>query len=188
MNSQTLIRKSKWLSKHLRHAPEKIGLTLEDGGWIDVAQLLEAARRANFSLTRAELEEVVAKNDKQRFSFDETSEKIRANQGHSVAVDLNLAPQTPPPILYHGTGERNHEMITQRGLQKMRRHHVHLSRDITTATRVGARHGKPIVFEVDAARMSADGVEFFCSDNGVWLTNCVEPQYLKESILEGTKL
>lgn len=180
MEQKILVKKSKWLSKHLRHAPEKIGLTLEDGGWVSVTQLLEAARRTQFALSRAELEEVVVKNDKQRFGFDASGEKIRAHQGHSAAVQLNFAPQTPPPVLYHGTSERNQEIILNQGLQKMRRHHIHLSSDVATATRVGARHGKPIIFEVDAARMSAEGVEFFHTENDVWLTDFIAPQYLKK--------
>lgn len=182
MNTESVVKKSKWLSKHLRHAPEKIGLVLEAGGWVEVEKLLEAAHRAHFSLSREQLDEVVRSNDKQRFSFDESRTKIRANQGHSIEVDLQLTPQTPPKILYHGTGAQNQEIIRRDGLQKMRRHHVHLSSDIPTATRVGARHGKPIVFEVDAAKMHQDGFEFLCSENGVWLVEAVAPHYLQEKI------
>lgn len=157
-----------------------IGLTLEDGGWVSVTELLEAAQRAHFALSRTELEEVVAKNNKQRFGFDESGEKIRAHQGHSVAVNLDLAPQIPPAILYHGTSENNQAIILKSGLQKMRRHHVHLSSEMETALRVGARHGKPVLFEVNAARMNKDGIEFFYTDNGVWLTDFIAPQYLKK--------
>ena len=179
MDEKALIKKSKWLSKHLRHSPERIGLTLEDGGWVRVSDLLDAAKSAHFGLSRAELEEVVAKNDKKRFAFDESGEKIRASQGHSVEVDLELVPQTPPAILYHGTGAQWASQIEEQGLQKMRRHHVHLSRDIETAHKVGARHGKPFVFVVDAAQMHADGFEFWVSDNGVWLAEEVAARYLK---------
>ena len=170
--------KSKWLSKHLRHSPEKIGLTLEAGGWVRVADLLEAARSNRITLSRAQLEEVVAGNDKQRFAFDSSGKKIRANQGHSVEVDLQLQPQTPPDVLFHGTATANRESILAEGLHPGRRHHVHLSRDLQTAIAVGARHGKPLVFRVDALKMNADGFQFFRSDNGVWLTEEVPPQFL----------
>jgi len=179
MNKDTIVKKSKWLAKHLRHAPEQIGLTLEPGGWVAVADLLEAAHRAHFALSHEQLEIIVRDNDKQRFSFDETGQKIRANQGHSTQVDLQLTPQTPPDVLYHGTAAQNAENILRNGLQKMRHHRVHLSADTTTAHRVGSRHGKPIILEVDTAAMLADGIEFFRSDNGVWLVEAVAPQYLK---------
>jgi putative RNA 2'-phosphotransferase len=179
MSEKTLIHKSKGLSKHLRHAPELIGLELGPGGWVEVDDLLQAANRAHLSLSREELEAVVSGNDKQRFAFDETGTKIRANQGHSVEVDLELEPVTPPEVLYHGTGAQNREAILEDGLQKMRRHHVHLSPDTETARKVGQRHGKPLVFTVDAARLHADGHIFFCSQNGVWLVDGVPPQYLK---------
>ncbi len=179
MNNDAIIKKSKWLSKHLRHSPEQIGLTLEPGGWVAVADLLEAARRARFALSREQLELVVRDNDKQRFSFDETGLKIRANQGHSTQVDLQLTPQTPPPVLYHGTAAHNLEAILRDGLQKRRRHHVHLSADTETALRVGTRHGKPIILEIDTVAMLTGGIDFFRSDNGVWLVEAVPPQYLK---------
>ncbi len=178
MTNESLVKKSKWLSKHLRHAPERIGLTLEEGGWVAVADLLEAGRRNNMALSLEQLEEIVADNDKQRFSFSDDKTKIRANQGHSVEVDLHLQPQQPPAILLHGTGSQNKDSILSSGLLKGRRHHVHLSRDIETARKVGARHGKPLVFRVDAAQMHADGIEFFVSDNGVWLCDFVPPRYL----------
>ncbi|WP_105482280.1 RNA 2'-phosphotransferase [Abditibacterium utsteinense] len=178
MNPEEIKKKSKWLSKHLRHLPELIGLELESGGWVDVEKLLAAAKKFHLSLSRAELEEVVKENDKQRFSLDASGQKIRANQGHSVEVDLELEAQTPPAILYHGTGAQNRDLLLREGLQKMRRHHVHLSRDIETARKVGARHGKPLIFEVDAAQMHADGFSFFVSDNGVWLIDEVPPRYL----------
>ena len=178
MTPETLKTKSKWISKHLRHSPEKVGLTLETGGWVRVADLLEAARNHRMSLSRAQLEEVVKSNDKQRFSFDRTGTKIRANQGHSVEVDLQLQPQTPPDTLLHGTATKNRESILEQGLHPGRRHHVHLSRDMETAIRVGERHGKPLVFRVDALKMHADGFQFFCSENNVWLVEAVPPQYL----------
>lgn len=179
MDDKNLVKKSKWLSKHLRHQPERIGLKLEPGGWVKVDELLAAAARSHLALSRAQLEEVVAGNDKQRFAFDETGTKIRANQGHSVEVDLELEPLSPPPHLFHGTGAQNRDLLLREGLKKMRRHHVHLSADLETALKVGARHGKPLVFMVDAARMSGDGHLFYRSANGVWLTDEVPPSYLK---------
>jgi putative RNA 2'-phosphotransferase len=170
---------SKFLSKHLRHAPEALGLSMEPGGWVPVDALLEACNRRNFRITREELEEVVARNNKQRFSFDPTGTRIRANQGHSVEVDLQLEPMVPPPVLYHGTGSQNAESIQRQGLHRMSRHHVHLSGDMSTALNVGARHGRPIVFEVDAAAMHQAGYEFYRSANGVWLVDRVPPEFLK---------
>ena len=142
--------------------------------------LLAACAAHRFSLTRAELDEVVAKNSKQRFSVDETGTRIRANQGHSVEVDLQLAPAIPPDVLYHGTGHRAVESIRRDGLRKMARHHVHLSRDVETAQKVGARHGRPVVFAVAAAAMHGAGHVFYCSENGVWLVDEVPPEYLRE--------
>jgi len=179
MDNQSIVKKSKWLSKHLRHAPQRIGLELESGGWVEVEILLAAARKFGMELSRAQLEHVVAHNDKQRFAFDETRTKIRANQGHSIEVDLQLEARIPPALLFHGTGAHNRELLGREGLKKMRRHHVHLSVDVETARRVGARHGKPLVFAVDAARMSAEGHQFYRSANGVWLCDEVAPSYLQ---------
>lgn len=170
---------SKYLSKHLRHTPDRLGLTLAPGGWVSVDELLSACAAHQFPFTRAELEEVVANNDKQRFSFDATKARIRANQGHSVAVDLQLEPQTPPGVLYHGTGARSIPQILQTGLLKMSRHHVHLSRDLETAWKVGTRHGRPVILTVDAMAMQDAGFTFYRSDNGVWLVEQVPPQYLQ---------
>src|SRR5947209_14698263 len=137
MDNKRLVRISKYLSLHLRHQPERLGLKLEDGGWVDVGTLLIACENDGFRLTRAELEEVVVRNDKQRFSFDETGTRLRANQGHSVEVDLQLEPAIPPPLLYHGTPERFVAAILEKGLKKMKRHHVHLSSTLETARKVG---------------------------------------------------
>lgn len=169
---------SKYLSKHLRHTPERLGLTLAIGGWVSVDELLSACAAHQFPITRAELEEVVATSDKQRFSFDQTRTRIRANQGHSVEVDLELQPQTPPDVLYHGTGEGSVSAILQSGLLKMSRHHVHLSKDMETARKVGMRHGRPVILAIDAAAMQKAGFTFYCSDNGVWLVDEVPPQHL----------
>jgi putative RNA 2'-phosphotransferase len=141
--------------------------------------LLAACARNHLPVTREQLNEVVAKNDKQRFAFDPTGTLIRANQGHSTAVDLQLVPTTPPPVLYHGTAQQNLDAVRHDGLRKMARHHVHLSKDVATARTVGARHGKPVVFEVDAAAMHEAGHPFYLSANGVWLVDHVPPQHLR---------
>ena len=141
--------------------------------------LLAACAARKLPLSRAELDEVVRRSDKQRFSFDDTGSRIRANQGHSVEVDLQLEPVAPPPVLYHGTGERSATAVSTTGLKKMSRHHVHLSTDIPTAKAVGARHGRPVIFEVDAAAMHAAGSVFYRSANGVWLVDHVPPEYLR---------
>ncbi|WP_315788162.1 RNA 2'-phosphotransferase [Fischerella sp. JS2] len=181
MNNSRLIKISKYLSKHLRHQPERIGLKLAPGGWVAVDELLAACQKNQFPITRAELNEVVANNDKKRFSFDSTGAFIRANQGHSTDVDLQLEPVSPPDVLYHGTGHESVDSILQTGLNKMLRHHVHLSADIVTAKTVGARHGKPVVLIVDAAAMYEAGYIFYCSDNGVWLVDHVPPEYLQKN-------
>ena len=180
MKNSRLVKISKYLSYHLRHHPEKLNLQIEPGGWVKVEEILTACRRNNFLINLQELKEVVEKNDKKRFSFNEKRTQIRANQGHSIAVDLQLKTATPPAILYHGTVKRVVKSILQQGLQKMARHHVHLSADVDTAKIVGARRGKSIIFQVNAMKMSEDGYEFYCSDNGVWLVNEVPPQYLQE--------
>lgn len=178
MTEQQRVRASKFLSKHLRHAPAEIGLTLDPAGWVPVADLLAAVARHGRPLSRAELDEVVAGCAKQRFAFDESGDRIRANQGHSVEVDLELTPTAPPAVLFHGTAHANLDAILADGLVKMRRHHVHLSKDVETAVRVGARHGKPVVLAVDAGKMSADGFAFLVSANGVWLVDAVPAAYL----------
>ena len=171
-------RLSKYLSKHLRHRPERLGVELGPGGWVEVDALLEACARQLFPISRAELEEVVERNDKRRFAFDPSGTLIRAQQGHSVPVDLLLKPAEPPPVLYHGTPESNLEAILRGGLQSMGRHHVHLSPDEATAAVVGRRRGRPVVLTVDAYAMQRDGWEFYRSGNGVWLVEHVPPRYL----------
>lgn len=179
MKDNRLVKISKYLSYHLRHHPDKIGISLAPGGWVDVDELLDACRRDSFYVSRTELNKVVAHNDKQRFSFDETDTKIRANQGHSVEIDLQLAAAIPPDVLYHGTGHKAVKSIWREGLQKMSRHHVHLSPDLVTAKKVGARHGTPVVFTINTLGMLRDGYTFYCSDNGVWLVDSVPPEYLE---------
>jgi putative RNA 2'-phosphotransferase len=174
-----MVRISKRMSLHLRHAPERIGIELEPGGWVDVERFLTALRAHGFRVSRAELDEVVRQNDKQRFAFDESGGRIRASQGHSVEVDLELAPVDPPAILYHGTAERFLSKIEDAGLLPMSRHHVHLSADVDTATKVGTRHGRPVVLLVDAAAMAGAGHVFHISANRVWLTGTVPARYLR---------
>jgi putative RNA 2'-phosphotransferase len=182
MNPKKVTKISKYLSYHLRHKPEEIGLTLETGGWVAVDQLLKAAEKHDFPISREELNYVVENSDKKRFSFDETGSKIRANQGHSVTIDLELKPITPPDILYHGTGEKYLTTILEQGLLKMSRHHVHLSADLETAKKVGQRKGKVVIFTIDAKKMRENNYQFFCSDNGVWLVDHVPPEYLSYEI------
>ena len=179
MKDSRLVKISKYLSKHLRHQPERLGIKLAPGGWVCVDELLAACEKHSFPISRAELNEVVERNDKKRFSFDSTGTLIRANQGHSVEIDLHLEPAVPPDVLYHGTGHGAVEPIMHQGLCKMSRHHVHLSQDIETARKVGARHGRPVVFTVDAAAMHKAGYTFYCSDNGVWLVDHVPPEFLR---------
>jgi putative RNA 2'-phosphotransferase len=175
-----MVTVSKFLAKHLRHSPDALGLTLRPGGWVSVDDLLTASARAGFGITYDELLECVETNDKQRFAFDDTGGLIRANQGHSVAVDLHLQALTPPDVLYHGTVERFLTSILAEGLKKGKRHHVHLSPDVETARKVGARRGKPVILRVAAATMHADGLAFFRSANGVWLTESVPALYLQK--------
>jgi putative RNA 2'-phosphotransferase len=179
VDEKQLVRTSKYLSKHLRHQPGRLGVELEPGGWVRVDDLLAACRRNGMEISVAELEEVVARNDKRRFGFDASRTRIRANQGHSVSVDLQLAAATLPAVLFHGTHPRAVDAIMREGLLPQGRHHVHLSADVPTASRVGARRGKPVVLEVAAAAMSADAFEFFLADNGVWLADTVPPRYLR---------
>jgi len=167
------------MSLVLRHEPEKANLTLEPGGWVLIDDLLAGSANAGFRFTREELLVVVRSCEKQRFALDETNTKIRANQGHSTEVDLQLKPTDPPAHLFHGTSERTLEVVLRDGLHKMARHHVHLSLDADTAKKVGSRHGKPVILVVDATQMQADGHEFYCSANGVWLVEHVPPQYLR---------
>ncbi|MEU6069501.1 MULTISPECIES: RNA 2'-phosphotransferase [Streptomyces] len=179
MDERRTVKVSKYLSKHLRHQPERIGLTLDEGGWVEIDTLIAAAAAHGFRFSRTELDHVVAANDKKRFAVEGT--RIRASQGHSIEVDLGLPPATPPQYLYHGTVARNLESIRAAGLRPMNRHDVHLSADRETATRVGARRGRPVVLTVDAAAMHRAGHVFHVSANGVWLTQAVPSEYLRFS-------
>jgi putative RNA 2'-phosphotransferase len=179
MNEKQKIRTSKFLSLVLRHEPEAIGLTLDAAGWVDVKALLAALRAHGREISRAELEEVVATNEKKRFAFSEDGTRIRANQGHSVEVELGYTPQAPPEQLFHGTATRFLGSISHGGLKKGERHHVHLSADAKTATKVGQRHGRPAILIVKAAAMHAAGHEFFISENGVWLVDHVPVEFIE---------
>ncbi|MDR6224628.1 RNA 2'-phosphotransferase [Desmospora profundinema] len=171
-------RISRFLSLVLRHRPERIGIRLDEGGWVAVEELLQTCRQHGVPLDRATLEHLVETNDKRRFSFSEDGSRIRANQGHSIPVDLGLEPLKPPKWLYHGTGRKFLSSIEKQGLVKRSRHHVHLSGDPKTAFRVGQRHGKAVVFRVRAGEMDHDGYRFYRSANGVWLTDSVPVEYL----------
>ncbi|WP_406861955.1 RNA 2'-phosphotransferase [Streptomyces sp. HUAS MG47] len=177
MDERRTVKVSKYLSKHLRHQPERIGLVLDAQGWTEIDALLRAAAAHGFPITRAELDHVVAANDKKRFAIEGT--RIRASQGHTVEVDLDLPEAEPPAYLYHGTVARFLDAIRAEGLRPMARHHVHLSADRETATRVGARRGRPVVLSVDAGAMHRAGHVFHLSANGVWLTDAVPPRYLR---------
>jgi putative RNA 2'-phosphotransferase len=177
MDERRTVKVSKYLSKHLRHQPERIGLTPDDAGWVEIETLIAAAAAHGFHFTREELDHVVAANDKKRFAVEGT--RIRASQGHSIDVALGLPQATPPPYLYHGTVAQHLDAIRDEGLRPMNRHDVHLSADRETATRVGARRGRPVVLSVDAGAMHRDGYVFQVSANGVWLTKAVPPRYLR---------
>lgn len=178
MNPEHL-KTSKFLSYVLRHRPDSIGLVLDGAGWASINELIRKARSAGKKLSRTLIEEVVANNDKQRFALSADGERIRASQGHSVDIDLDLKPLQPPEVLYHGTATRFLESIMARGLQPGSRRHVHLSADIGTARKVGQRHGKPVILELDARAMHQAGLVFFRADNGVWLTAHVPPAFLR---------
>ena len=177
--TEDLVKASKFLSLVLRHKPEQIGLALDREGWADVDELIERARAHEMLLTREIIAEVVRTSDKQRFALDEKGERIRANQGHSVDVDLGLEPIAPPDVLFHGTAKTSVASIRETGLHAAQRQHVHLSPDEATAIRVGQRHGRPVVLRIDAAGMHVAGHRFFRSTNGVWLTDSVPTEFIE---------
>ncbi len=171
-------RMSRFMARVLRHAPEDAGLTLDAAGWVSLRDLLRGLRAAGFTASIEDIKRVVAENDKARFTLSEDGQRIRAAQGHSVAVELGHAPSTPPDILYHGTATHVMGIILRDGLAPMKRQQVHLSAQIDTAVKVGARHGTPVILAVDAAAMVAAGHLFFQAENGVWLTDAVSPTFL----------
>lgn len=179
MDEKRTVRVSKSLSRVLRHDPGSVGLVLDAGGWVDVDELIAASARAGRRFSRGELEHVVATNNKKRFAFSDDGTRIRASQGHSVEIDLGLTAAVPPELLYHGTASRSVGLIMAEGLKPMSRRDVHLSADVETALRVGARHGRPVVLVVDAAGLAGEGHTFRVSANGVWLTDRVPATHLR---------
>jgi len=180
--SHDVVAISKFLSFVLRHKPEAIGLALDSEGWADIDMLITCAARDGRALDRTVIVHVVETNDKKRFALSPDGQRIRAVQGHSTeSVDLTHVEKSPPDVLYHGTAVRFLDSITAKGLLAGSRHHVHLSQDAQTAIKVGQRHGKPVVLLVDAAAMRASGAKFYLSENGVWLTDHVPPEYLRQS-------
>ena len=175
-------RLSVFLSLVLRHQPEAAGITLDEHGWADVEALIQGISGTGRPMDMELLEDMVRTDEKGRYSFNEDRTLIRANQGHSIPVDVELTETTPPQVLYHGTASRFEQAILEQGLKPMSRLYVHLSGDAKTALTVGRRHGNPVVFEVDSSRMSRDGEHFYISQNGVWLTKRVKPEYLKRNI------
>jgi len=178
MTEKETIRTSKFLSLVLRHEPESVGLKLGDAGWIGVEELLQAVNQHGTPLTLDQLKHVVATSDKKRFAFSDDGLRIRASQGHSVEVDLQYEPQTPPDLLYHGTATRFLDSIRKEGLKRMERHHVHLSAETKVTLQVGARHGRPVLLTIRAGEMTRAGHVFFRSANVVWLVDQVPVQFI----------
>ena len=179
MNEKETIKASKFLSLILRHEPERVGLKLGEAGWVSVEELLQAVNRHGVALSLEQLKHVVATSDKKRYAFSEDGLRIRANQGHSVEVDLQYPQQTPPEILYHGTATRFLDGIRKDGLQKMGRHDVHLSAETKVTLQVGGRHGKPVLLTIRAGDMHRAGFVFRCSTNGVWLVERVPTEFIE---------
>ena len=175
MNNQKEV--SKYISLILRHKPEVIGISLDEHGWANVEELLLGISKTH-SLTMEDLERIVAEDEKQRYSFNDDHTLIRANQGHSIPVDVELEEKEPPVILYHGTGEKYVDSIDLQGLLPKSRLYVHLSKDKETASKVGQRHGRPVIYFIDSKKMFLDGYKFYLSKNGVWLTKTVPVDYL----------
>jgi putative RNA 2'-phosphotransferase len=179
--SQDKIRISKFLSLVLRHKPDIIGLNLDNEGWAFVTELIDKSAAAKVFFDSAVLQEIVDTNDKKRFSYNADKTKIRAVQGHSIGVDLNLKPVTPPDILYHGTAKKFWDSIDKIGLEKRSRQYVHLSSDEQTAHKVGIRHGEPLILKIDSKEMILSGHQFFLSENGVWLTDHVPRKFIQNT-------
>tara|TARA_Y100000817_G_scaffold309244_1_gene298090 strand:+ start:740 stop:1303 length:564 start_codon:yes stop_codon:yes gene_type:complete len=179
MNEKETKNISKFLSLILRHAPETINLKLDENGWASVNELIEKCNQHHKKLNTELLEYVVINNDKKRFAFNKDKTKIRASQGHSIDVALELKTVEPLHFLYHGTVDKFVASIKKEGLQKMSRQHVHLSQDKETAIKVGSRRGKPVILSINAPKMHADGYSFYVSENGVWLTDQVPVEYIE---------
>ncbi|MFK5921889.1 MAG: RNA 2'-phosphotransferase [Verrucomicrobiota bacterium] len=180
MNAKLQTRISKRLSLILRHKPESIGITLDENGWANVQNLLNALNRNGARLTLEILETVVAENPKKRFEFNDAQTFIRARQGHSIDIDLGYSATMPPDVLYHGTAERFLDPILKEGLIKQQRHHVHMSTNIPLMLEVARRRGKAALLEIDAKQMHQDGHEFYVTENEVWLTDRIPTQYLTQ--------
>lgn len=179
MDSKEKEKVSKFLSLVLRHKPEVIKMQLDINGWADVNDLIVKSQQAGVDLNFETLVDIVDTSEKARFAFNESRNRIRANQGHSLTVDLEFSPVEPPEILYHGTATRFVSSIMETGLRKGERHHVHLSKDLATALSVGKRHGKPHIWKVFSGLMYKAGFQFYISKNGVWLTENVPVTYLE---------
>ena len=182
--SKKIEKLSKFLSLVLRHKPEQIGIALDEHGWANVNELIAGFKKSGREMTAEILAEIVATDNKQRYSYNDDKTLIRANQGHSIPVDVELKEMDPPPCLYHGTAMLFVPRIMKEGLKPMSRLYVHLSKDIATAKNVGKRHGTPKVLRVNSFRMAKDGIKFYLSENGVWLTKYVDPKYLEGVIYE----
>ena len=181
MTDRERVTTSKFISLILRHKPEKAGIALDENGWADVCALLEGVNKyGRVAFTFDDLKELVATNEKRRFAFNDDCTKIRANQGHSVTVDVDLTEAQPPEILYHGTSSKSLDSILKTGIKALERLYVHLSIDVKTAYNVGdRRRGEPTVLVVDALKMHKDGIKFFLSANGIWLTAFVPVEYIR---------
>lgn len=171
---------SVFISLVLRHKPEATRITLDEHGWANVDELINGINNTGRKIDMTMLEEIVKTDNKQRYSFNEDKTLIRANQGHSIPVDVELKEQEPPELLYHGTADRFVKSIMTEGLKPMSRLYVHLSKDIETAKKVGKRHGNPVVLKIHSEQMKRDGVKFYLSENGVWLTKKVDVEYLEK--------
>lgn len=178
-SNKRLKETSKLLSLLLRHQPEAAHLQIDEEGWVSVNELIEKVSRYHFSISLPLLQEVVATNNKQRFAFSDDGTRIRANQGHSIAVNLHLKAVAPPELLFHGTASNNVAAIMKNGIKPMNRQHVHLSHETATATNVGQRHGKPVILRILTSQMHQEGYDFYRSKNGVWLTQEVPTAYIK---------
>lgn len=176
--SNSDVQLSRFLSLVLRHKPDEVGIRLDEAGWVPVSELLDALQRSGRGMSRQKLEQIVRGSDKQRFALSDDGTRIRANQGHSVQVELGYEPAEPPEVLFHGTAEKSVKSIRRVGLQKRSRHHVHLSPTRQTAAAVGARHGKLVLLEVRTRAMHRAGFTFYRTPNNVWLTDEVPVEYL----------
>jgi putative RNA 2'-phosphotransferase len=180
MISKEDMRISKFISLVLRHKPEEIGLTLDQYGYMNTSDLIKGINEKGYKATISDIERILEEDDKQRYSFNNDKTKIKANQGHSITVNLELQAIEPPKVLYHGTATRFSESIFKEGIKKQKRQYVHLSADIETATKVGKRHGELVVFKVNSQQMYEDGCKFYLSENKVWLTDYVPIKYFSK--------